>query len=151
MPEEVCGEEKIAQRVDDESSPYHGTYPVAPVIYAQEETVLLTKIQRPLQQQVIAELDALMKANKKENWFTIYLTLFILLHSCSLTSRRDAEFAAQMVCGNLIPNHRKQVTLLMFSAEVAINNNRRMSTVFVHLLTPFSESKDSICESGSHI
>lgn len=99
MPEEVCGDEKIAQRVDDESSPCHGTYPVAPVIYAQEETVLLTKIQRPLQRQVIAELDALMKANKKENWFTIYLTLFILLHSCSLTSRRDAEFAAQMVCG----------------------------------------------------
>lgn len=151
MPEEVCGDEKIAQRVDDESSPYHGTYPVAPVIYAQEETVLMTKIQRPLQQQVIAELDALMKANKKENWFTIYLTLFILLHSCSLTSKRDAEFAKQMVCGNLIPNQRRQAVLLILSAEIAVNNNRRMSTAFVPLLTPFSESKDSICESGSHI
>ena len=104
MPEDVCGEDKISQKVEESSSPYYGTYPVAPVIYAQEETVLLTRIQRPLQKQVLAELDSLMKANKRENWFTIYLTLFILLHSCSLTSRRDAEFATQMVCVDFYSN-----------------------------------------------
>ncbi|KAH8698551.1 hypothetical protein BGW36DRAFT_406503 [Talaromyces proteolyticus] len=104
MPEDICGDEKITKMIDDESSPYNGTYPLAPVIYAQEETVLLTKIQRPLQQRVITDLDALMKANKRENWFTIYLTLFILLHSCSLTSRRDEEFAVQMKLGTQFVN-----------------------------------------------
>lgn len=97
MPEEVCGEEKVATRVVHPSSPYYGTYLVPPVIYAQEETVLLTKIQRPLQQRVLAQLDALMKGQRRENWFTTYLSLFVLLHSCSLTMKRDAEFAGQMV------------------------------------------------------
>lgn len=97
MPENICGGDTVAEKVDDPGSPYYGSCPPCPVIYAQEETVMLTKIQRPLQKQVLAGLDALMKARKKESWLTIYLVLFILLHSFSLTARRDAEFAAQMV------------------------------------------------------
>jgi hypothetical protein len=40
-------------------------------------------------------LDELVKRNKPQYWLTIYLTTFILLHSCSMITKRDWETARQ--------------------------------------------------------
>ncbi|KAL8847887.1 MAG: hypothetical protein Q9221_007098 [Calogaya cf. arnoldii] len=97
MAENICSNEKVGTVVDDPSSPYFGTVPVAPVICAQLEVITFSTLQRPLMNNVLRQLQTLIAANDRRNWFTIYLGLFILLHSCSLTSRRDEEYARQML------------------------------------------------------
>ncbi|CAH0055857.1 unnamed protein product [Clonostachys solani] len=37
-----------------------------------------------------------METKRREYWYTIYLTLFILLHSRSMTTRRDKEYASSI-------------------------------------------------------
>lgn len=37
-----------------------------------------------------------MKKKTHEVWLTVYLALFVLLHSCAMLTRRDWEYARQM-------------------------------------------------------
>jgi len=98
-PERVCGEENLGSVVEDPSSPYHGKMLIPQVLIAQFEIISAVALQRLLAKTVLNCLHMLIKANKKCYWFTIYLALFILLHSCSITTRRDGEFARQMLIG----------------------------------------------------
>ena len=63
---------------------------------AQKELVIYVEFLRPLSKIVLAELQELIYANERKYWFTIYLVLFILLHSCSMITRRDEEYARQI-------------------------------------------------------
>jgi len=65
------------------------------IMIAQMECILYTKVLRPMHTRLLAQLNSLVKANKREYWLTIYLTMFILLHSCAMVSRRDWETARQ--------------------------------------------------------
>lgn len=94
--EKICSEEKVGTVVEDAASPLYGTVPVAPVICAQLEVITFSTLQRPLKERVLKALENMLRANDRRNWLTIYLTLFILLHSCSMTTFRDAEWARQM-------------------------------------------------------
>jgi hypothetical protein len=67
-----------------------------PIMIAQKELVIYTKFLKPLSKTVLAELQELIYANERKYWFTIYLILFILLHSCSMITRRDEEYARQI-------------------------------------------------------
>ena len=67
-----------------------------PVIMAQNECIFYTKLLRPTSREVLSKLHELIRANDKKNWLTIYLATFILLHSCSMTTRRDWEYARQI-------------------------------------------------------
>ena len=97
MPENICSEEKVGTIVEDRSSPYFGTVPVAPVICAQLEVIIFSTLQRPLMDSVLKQLQNMIIMNDRQNWFTVYLTLFLLLHSCSMTTKRDEEYARQML------------------------------------------------------
>lgn len=81
--------------VTDPSSPWYLHIPPPPILVAQEECIYYTKLLRPLSKKVLDELQNLMLGNKKKHWLTIYLVTFILLHSCSMITRRDAECAAK--------------------------------------------------------
>jgi len=67
-----------------------------PIMIAQKELVIYMEFLKPLSKTVLAELQELIYANQRKYWFTIYLTLFILLHSCSMITRRDEEYARQI-------------------------------------------------------
>ena len=95
-PERICAGDAFGTRVKDPSSPYFDTFPIPPVMCAQLEIITFSKMLRPFRQVVIEGLERLFDANDRQSWFTIYLVLFILLHSCSLTTRRDEEYARQM-------------------------------------------------------
>ncbi|KAI0599895.1 hypothetical protein F4775DRAFT_548764 [Biscogniauxia sp. FL1348] len=94
-PEHIVGEEKLGMRkVDDPSSYLHGKFPgCGSVIAAQLECIYYTKFLRPLSRNVLRSLMALLTTRDKKYWFTIYLVLFMLLHSCSMVTRRDMETA----------------------------------------------------------
>lgn len=96
-PHKISGKEKLGVgRVDDPASPWYEHQPMPPIIIAQNECIFYTKLLRPLSREVLTQLQALVLANKKKHWFTIFLTIFILLHSCSMITRRDAEYARQI-------------------------------------------------------
>ncbi|PVH87639.1 hypothetical protein DL98DRAFT_251913 [Cadophora sp. DSE1049] len=96
-PERICGADKLGvDPVEDPASPWFKHMPMPPVIIAQMECIIYTEILRPLSKAVLHRLQVLIKANKRTYWFTIYLTNFILLHSCSMLTRRDWEYARQM-------------------------------------------------------
>lgn len=70
--------------------------PKPPVMCAPLQAVTYTKILRPMNKIVLDQLHALTIANKRKHWLTIYLTQFILLHSCAMMTRRNEEYARQI-------------------------------------------------------
>jgi hypothetical protein len=63
---------------------------------AQFQAVTYTKILKPLNKTVLQKLQNLVTANQKSSWFTRYLVLFILLHSCSILTKQNEEYARKM-------------------------------------------------------
>ena len=97
-PEWICGEETLGTpRVDDPSSLWFNNLPIPPVMVAQYEMIAYSKLLRPLSKSVLDQLQSLIIANKRKHWLTIYLTLFMLLHSCAMVTRRDKEYAVQLL------------------------------------------------------
>lgn len=73
----------------------YGKYLVPPVMQAQIEILTTSLALLPMKAKVLKELRALIEKNLVRLWFTIYLTLFILLHSCAMLTRAEAVRAAR--------------------------------------------------------
>ncbi|KAL4953331.1 hypothetical protein BDW69DRAFT_194945 [Aspergillus filifer] len=106
-PEHILNPETLGSApVNDPSSPFHAKVPMPAIMIAQMECIMYSRILRPLADRVLSGLKDLVMANKRENWLTIYLTSFILLHSCAMLTRRDwetaREFGMQDVYANLL-------------------------------------------------
>ncbi|KAI1484581.1 hypothetical protein F5X96DRAFT_431618, partial [Biscogniauxia mediterranea] len=97
-PEHNIGEEKLGKRQsDDPSGQSHSKFPeCGPVIAAQLECIYYTQFLRPLSKNVLRTLMSLLTTRDKKYWFTIYLVIFMLLHSCSMITQRDMESAAAL-------------------------------------------------------
>ncbi|KAI0139132.1 hypothetical protein F4776DRAFT_654250 [Hypoxylon sp. NC0597] len=92
----IYGDDKLgADLVSDSESPWFNLVPMPAVIIAQKECIIYTKIFRPLSKKILRDLQDLVTSKKRQYWLTIYLTLFILMHSCSMITRRDEETARQ--------------------------------------------------------
>lgn len=96
-PERLCGEDLLATpKVEDPSSPWFGCVPLPPVIIVQMQCIVYTTLLRPLAKKVRDKLSTMVLANNRKNWMAIYLTIFLLLHSCTMMTRRNEEFARQI-------------------------------------------------------
>jgi hypothetical protein len=84
--ERICGEERLGMmpQTFDPAAPNYNQVLVPPVISAQIELIMTAVVLQPLKKAVLAQLQELIKANRTRSWFTIYLCLFVLLHSCAL-------------------------------------------------------------------
>jgi hypothetical protein len=90
------GNETLGVQLDDDpSSPYYRV-PEIPVMFAQSQLIMSAVVMRPLQRDVLHQLQIMVLANEKKNWLTIYLTIFILLHSCAMITKRDEEYAREI-------------------------------------------------------
>jgi hypothetical protein len=87
----ICGSETLgmAPRYYEPSSINDGKVLVPPVYSAQMEIIVTALILRPAQKDVLRRLRKLMEANKKHSLFSIYLCIFIILHSCALLTAGD--------------------------------------------------------------
>jgi mannose-6-phosphate isomerase class I len=93
-PHHIYGEEKLGGRpVNDPASNYHNKVPMPNIIVAQKKCIMYSRVLRPMQKKLLHDLTELVNENKPKYWLTIYLTMFILLHSCSMITRRDWETA----------------------------------------------------------
>ncbi|CAN8101591.1 unnamed protein product [Discula destructiva] len=96
-PEHLVSEEKLGMRkVQDPTSPHNDRVPIPPVLGAQLECILYTRFLRPLSKRVLEELLAMIQTRGRRHWMTVYMVMFMMLHSCSLLTRRDMEYAAQL-------------------------------------------------------
>jgi hypothetical protein len=84
--ERICSAERLGmvpQTFDPAARNYNQVL-IPPVMSAQLELIMTVVILQPLKKVVLNQLQELIKANRTRSWFTIYLCLFILLHSCAL-------------------------------------------------------------------
>jgi hypothetical protein len=93
--ERICGEETLGMepQLEDDACSNFGTILLPPVMTAQLQVVVVTTVLQPLKQTVLERLQNLIHANKPRSWFTIYLCIFILLHSCALLTNADSKKA----------------------------------------------------------
>ncbi|KAI2462772.1 hypothetical protein F4781DRAFT_426909 [Annulohypoxylon bovei var. microspora] len=92
----ICGDEKLGgEVVADPQSPWFNLVPMPAVIIAQKECIIYTKIFQPLSKKILRDLQHLILSKKRQYWLTIYLSMFILMHSCAMITRRDEETARQ--------------------------------------------------------
>ena len=72
-------------KLDDKSYPLWGRVSTPRMIVAQIDSIN-AEIVAPLRRKVLKTLEALIKANKTQHWFTIYIAVFLLLHNVSTMS-----------------------------------------------------------------
>ncbi|KAF5648101.1 hypothetical protein F52700_1316 [Fusarium sp. NRRL 52700] len=95
--ERVSSEEVLGMTPQDwdPTAGNYGKYLVPPVLQAQIEILTTSMILLPMQKEVLKILQSLIEKNMARSWFTIYLTMFILLHSCSMLTRAEGVRAAR--------------------------------------------------------
>lgn len=95
-PVHICSEEKLGGHpIYSPDSLHNGKVPMPVIMTAQFECINYTNFLRPWSKAVLKQLNDLVLAKKREYWLTIYFTMFIVLHSCAMLTRRDEETARQ--------------------------------------------------------
>ncbi|KAL1901192.1 hypothetical protein Cpir12675_000558 [Ceratocystis pirilliformis] len=90
----IIGEDTLdMQNVSDDTSPLYGKVPVPPVLGAQVDVLLIDRIQNQLRQKVLKLLKEMILRNKKQEWFSLYLAIFIIMHNIALIIAHDALYA----------------------------------------------------------
>lgn len=109
--ETITGKDKLGiEPVNDPESPMYGTVPTTGVMGAQFECIYFARFLRPFGKRVLKGLTSLFEARTTRHWYTIYLALFILLHSSSMTARRDMEYAATLgLPVSIRPSHKVEM------------------------------------------
>lgn len=98
FPEKIQdGETLGSDRIVDPTYLQFNTRPLPALMVAQLELITFSVLLKPLSKAVLNELQTMIMANKKKHWLTIYLTVFLLLHNCAMLTRRDEEYARQIV------------------------------------------------------
>jgi hypothetical protein len=91
----ICSNETLGMEPGNygPACPNSGNIVVPPVLSAQMEIIVTTMILQPMKKEVLKRLKGLIQENQRRSWFTIYLCMFILLHSCALLTAGDEKKA----------------------------------------------------------
>lgn len=114
--ERICSTEVLGmqpQNWDVEADNY-GAYLIPPVLQAQIELLTTAHVLLPMRREVLKGLQKLMKANLSRSWFSIYLCMFLLMHSCALLTKAENVRAKREPWGSSLP----QVRLLLNNSAV---------------------------------
>jgi cbb3-type cytochrome oxidase subunit 3 len=93
--EHIVGEETLGMTADTKDRPVRldGKIPLPPIMSHQLDMMLSIKLVRPLKKGVLDNLQRIIIANRPKSWFTIYLCIFILLHTASVLTRHRYDYA----------------------------------------------------------
>ena len=76
----ICGDNALGlEPITELGNPWFDTIPVTPIMDTQLDELAIKGILLPLREKVLNELKAKIDQNKRENWFEIYLAVFILM------------------------------------------------------------------------
>jgi hypothetical protein len=84
----ICGDDTLDMdpKLDDKSYPLWGRVSTPRMVVAQIDSINATEVIPSLRKRVLKSLELLIKANKTQHWFTIYIAVFLLLHNVSAIS-----------------------------------------------------------------
>jgi len=93
--EYVCGGETLGMTPHqcNPNCPNNGKVLTPPVFSAQMEIIMTARILLPMKKRILRLLRTLIHERQRQSWFTIYLTLFILLHSCAMLTAANIKRA----------------------------------------------------------
>ncbi|XXG99228.1 hypothetical protein Hte_005565 [Hypoxylon texense] len=96
-PERICGLEVLGMTPQDwdPQARNYNMYLIPPVLQAQIEILVTATVLIPMKDIVLKKLQFLIEKNLIKSWFTIYLAIFLLLHSCALLTRAEAYRAVR--------------------------------------------------------
>jgi hypothetical protein len=108
--ERICSAEALGMAPQnwDRHADNYGSILIPPVLQAQIELLTTAMVLLPMKQAVLKGLQALMRANQTRSWFTIYLSMFVLMHSCSLLTQAERVRATREPQTS---QHHSQVTI----------------------------------------
>jgi hypothetical protein len=81
------------QPVSDEESPWYKKVPIIPVMDTQLDQVVIRSFLTPLREKVMNMLQEKMEQGRKEDWYDIFLTVFILTTNTELLLRHSRKNA----------------------------------------------------------
>jgi len=95
--EYIIGDECLGMepQLDDQNYHNYGKYLVPPVLSAQIELMATSTLLHPFRKEVLCVLQDFMINKKKPCWFSIFLSLFILLHSCAMLTEFERRLAVK--------------------------------------------------------
>jgi len=93
-PWAIVGDETLGMECDtNPRSPYHDFIPVTPIMDFTIDNITINRLLKEALNLIRKRLKEKTLPRKKEDWFEIYLTVFILLNHVDLTMAHDIEFA----------------------------------------------------------
>ena len=89
--ERICSQETLGQELQlwDKEAGNYGNICIPPVLQAQIEVITTAVVLLPMKKAVLKGLQELIHANEPRSWFTMYLVMFILMHSCALLTKAE--------------------------------------------------------------
>jgi hypothetical protein len=91
----ICGNETLGMHPENYGleDPNSGIILTSPVFSAQLEVIMTAIVLRPAKKEVLKRLKDIILEGQRRSWFTIYLAMFVLLHSCALLTAGDNKKA----------------------------------------------------------
>ncbi len=103
----VCGEETMGLKVVWEpENPWNGKIPITPIMDTQLDQIVIQEFLIPLRTELLEDLQAKIYEGRRQDWFEVFLTIFVLLTNAEwlLThSRGNAIRYGVKVRLNVIP------------------------------------------------
>ncbi|KAI9775593.1 MAG: hypothetical protein M1839_000994 [Geoglossum umbratile] len=98
----ICSDDDLGIGVIlDPTNPWSDTIPIPPIMDTQLDQLVIQGYLIPLKDQLLQELQAKINKKSKEDWFEIYLTVFVLLSNTEQMlahTRRRAKCYGMSVC-----------------------------------------------------
>lgn len=96
----ICGEDKLGLEAStDPANPWNGIIPVTPIMDTQLDQIVIRDFLVPLRVFLLQELQEKIRGYKRENWFSIFLTIFILLSNTESILAHSRRFSRRYGMG----------------------------------------------------
>jgi hypothetical protein len=94
IPWQMCGPDTLGvDLVTDPTSPHKGRIPIPPMMDTQLDQIVIQFILTPLREKVVDKFEKLITPAKREAWWEVYLSAFILLNHIERLARHSVSHA----------------------------------------------------------
>lgn len=96
----ICGRDKLGLEASmDPANPWNGIIPVTPIMDTQLDQIVIQDVLVPLRSGLLQELQKKIDERRRENWFEIFLTIFILLNNTEFILAHSRRFSRRYGMG----------------------------------------------------
>jgi hypothetical protein len=112
-PWRICGNDTLGlSEVDDRENPWFGTIPVTPMMDTQLDQIFIQGELQHLRTELLRVLNDKIKHYQREDFFDIYLSIFVLLCNCEANTVAQIGFV-QRHGSNVSSLRRVQIRIIL--------------------------------------